>query len=199
MDTILETFNYFDIGAVALLFFLAIRGLVRGMRKELAGACSALGGLFGAWHFYPKVSEFIMQNTRVEDTLAANAIAFIASMLLLSAGIRLLFLIFDKLMEYSFSSGVDRTGGFIVGFVQGLLTVAMMVIVAMLLPSEVLKKHIIDESKIGSWGEKVLPEYYNKLADETPFLPELEEQESSSTNETAVVEHDPAKEVPAGE
>ena len=199
MDNILETFNYFDLGAFVLLLFLAIRGLLRGMRKELAGACSALGGLFGAWHFYPKVSDFIMENTRVDDTLAANAFAFIAAMLLLSAGIRLLFLAFDKLMEYSFSSGVDRTGGFIVGFVQGLLTLALVILIAMLLPSEFLKKHVLEESRIGTWGQKFLPEYYNKIADDTPFLPELDEPESSDEEDVEAEEHDPSKEVPAGE
>lgn len=125
--------NVVDIAVLVVLGAFAVKGLVRGLFKELCSLLGLLAGAFLAFRFHPPLAESLTLSLRVPvgvGTVAAFLLLFLATFIffavlghLLSRFVRLLFL-----------GGLNRVAGGVFGLVQGVLLLTLVLFALSLAP-----------------------------------------------------------------
>ncbi len=135
--------NPFDIVVVVIVGFCLIRGLFRGLIKELASVVAVLAGFYAAYTYYPRIAELLTR------WMANGAYRNILSFLLIFCMVFLVISIFGVIIKYllkiAFLGWVDRFCGMGIGLVKGLLIVSiLLVMLTAFLPkgAPVLKKSL---------------------------------------------------------
>jgi|GEM_PF-973524 len=188
--SILEQINIFDIASIAILVILGIRGLVRGLSEELEGLVVLFASLFGAWRFYPYVSEKIIHHTRLGEGIITDSLAYVLLFIGIGIGAKLIMVVVSGIFQVVFKGPVERVGGLIAGLAQAAGIIAIVILIATAVNLPIVKQNVLVESKIGSFGSERIPELYNKMAEKFKGLPVI------SNGET---EYSPKNEIPAGE
>ena len=111
-------------GALALILFLfVVRGLLRGLVKELAGLVGVLLGCFVAARFYPLALPYITPH--VGDPLYQTLLAYGG----IFAGVLVVVAIFafslEKFMELTFTAWLNHLLGGVSGAAKGVLLCAI--------------------------------------------------------------------------
>ncbi|MEJ2041405.1 MAG: CvpA family protein [Desulfosarcinaceae bacterium] len=119
--------NLLDYLLAAILVFCLIRGIFRGLVKELSSIIGVMGGLYAAYTYYPHVA-------RILSGWIGNAGWLnIASCLVLFFGVYLIVSILGVVIKYFmnivFLGWTDRLCGAGLGAVKGLLISAVMLTV----------------------------------------------------------------------
>lgn len=111
--------NWLDIGFMAVLLLFGIRGLLRGLVKEVAGLVSVILGFFLASRYYPQVMPYFEQWIKNQDTrmYAAYAAIFIAVVIVTAV----VAMAVQKFMAITFISWLDRAAGGCAGVAKGAL------------------------------------------------------------------------------
>lgn len=119
--------NLLDILLGAVVLYCLVRGIFRGIAKELSSIVGALGGLYAAYTYYPIVA------VRLSRWLHDPAYLNIASCLLLFFGVYFVVSMLGVLIKYFlnivFLGWADRLCGALFGSVKGLLISAVLIIV----------------------------------------------------------------------
>jgi len=118
--------NPFDIIAVVILAFSLIRGIFRGLIKEISSLIAVLAGFYAAYTYYPQIAHLLakwISNTGYRDILSFLTI-FCAVFLVIS----ILGVIIKYLLKITFLGWVDRIAGMGVGFIKGVLIVSVLLI-----------------------------------------------------------------------
>ena len=118
--------NPFDIAVVVIVGFCLIRGLFRGLIKELASIIAVLAGFYAAYTYYPRVADLLshwMANGGYRNILAFS-ILFCGVFLVISAfGV-----VIKYLLKIAFLGWVDRFCGMGIGLAKGLLIASIMLV-----------------------------------------------------------------------
>ena len=113
---------------VIVLAASAIGGLMQGFFRT---ACSLVGLVFGlalaSWN-YPRVARFLLPLVRIETI--ANAVAFFLIALLVMAIFHLLGTLLGRAFRWIGLGCLDRIGGAVLGVMQGVVLVAIAILVA---------------------------------------------------------------------
>ena len=135
--------NPFDIVVVVIIGFCLIRGLFRGLIKELASVVAVLAGFYAAYTYYPFIADLLAR------WMSNGGYRNILSFTLIFCGVFLVISIFGVIIKYllkiAFLGWVDRFCGMGIGFVKGLLIVSiLLVMLTAFLPkgAPVLKKSL---------------------------------------------------------
>ena len=126
--------NILDMIIIAVLSFFLIRGIFRGLTRELASIIGVVVGFYGALVFFPRVVKFFPQN------LAASPYADILGFTVIFCGIFLVIHLVAMLIRWalgiSMLGWVDRLLGAGFGAVKGTLVlgVALFVMTRFLQP-----------------------------------------------------------------
>ncbi len=119
--------NLLDFGVIIILGVCLVRGIFRGLVKELSSLIGALGGLYAAYAYYPRIAQPLSR------WIADPAYANIAACLLLFSGVfivvGILGVIIKYLMNISFLGWTDRISGAFFGAVKGILLVSVLILV----------------------------------------------------------------------
>lgn len=112
--------NAADIIILVLLLFFAIKGLISGFIKEIAGSVAILLGIYLAVNFSTWLAEFILEKGWFEPQYL-EIICFVIIFL----GVLLLVLVFSKLLN-RFASAIqiqwlNKIAGLLAGGLKGLL------------------------------------------------------------------------------
>jgi membrane protein required for colicin V production len=118
--------NLLDFILISILVFCLIRGIFRGLVKELTAIVGVLSGFYAAYSYYPHLSKYL--GRWITNTGYAN----IVGCLLLFAGIYLAVGITGALIRYFmkivFLGWTDRLCGLFFGAFKGALIVAVLVV-----------------------------------------------------------------------
>ena len=192
--SILEQVNIFDIASVAILIFFGVRGLIRGLSEELEGLVVLFSSLFAAWRYHPLVAEKIIMHTRLSEGIVSDSLAYIALFIGIGIAAKLIMMLVSGILQIVFKGPVERIGGIVAGLAQGLGIIALVILLATAVNVPIVKKHMLEESKIGNFGSERVPEFYNKLAEKFNGLPIISNDKSD-----AETDYNPEKDIPAGE
>lgn len=165
--------NPYDVAVAFILAYCLIRGVFRGLIKELASLVAVLAGFYIANRFYPLMAEYIVYwfgKSAYTDVISAF-ILFTAVFLLIS----MLGVVIRYLMQVAFLGWLDRITGAIFGCLKAVLIAAvLMVFLTALLPKN---SRLIQESALaphvtaisGTMAQVVSPElkqaYKKKIAE----------------------------------
>lgn len=110
--------NVVDIAILAVLALFLIKGLVRGLLKELCSLFGLFGGLAIALRFHPYLAEGMLKTFSLPPQLCV-VIAFAALFLLTVLTFALIGFLLSRFVKLLFLGGFNRVAGGLFGLIQG--------------------------------------------------------------------------------
>jgi membrane protein required for colicin V production len=163
--------NSLDIIIISILGYCLIRGIFRGLIKELSSIVGVLAGVYLASSYYPVLGGILsrwMSNTAYRDILSFLILFFVV---LLIVGI--LGVIIKYLLKISAAGWLDRLLGTIFASIKGILiaSVILLTLTAFLpqgtglIKDSTMAPHIMQISNeiVGIVPDKMKKQFYNKL------------------------------------
>ncbi|OEU68203.1 MAG: colicin V production protein [Desulfobacterales bacterium PC51MH44] len=118
--------NFFDIIIVIILGYCVIRGIFRGLIKELSSIIGVLGGFYAAYTYYMVVAKLLSK--WIANTGYLNILSFLIVFCGVFIIISILGVIINYLLKIAFLGWVDRICGAGFGAVKGILIVSVLLI-----------------------------------------------------------------------
>jgi membrane protein required for colicin V production len=118
--------NLFDIIVIVILGYCLIRGIFRGLVKELSSIIGVFGGFYAAYTYYPLLAK------PLSKWIANPGYLNILSFLIIFCGvfiiISILGIIINYLLKIVFLGWLDRVSGAMFGAMKGILIVSVLLI-----------------------------------------------------------------------
>ena len=122
----MQEFNFIDIVVGLLILLLGLKGLIRGIIKEVFGLISIVGGVYFASKYALDVGSYIDNNfAPIGKESVRSLVGFIALFVLIWAGVQMSGALLAKIIKASGLGFVDKIGGFVVGSAKVFLIFAI--------------------------------------------------------------------------
>lgn len=118
--------NFFDIIVIVILGYCFIRGIFRGLIKELASIVGVFGGFYAAYTYYMMVAKLLSK--WITNTGYLNILSFLIIFCGVFIIISILGVIINYLLKIAFLGWLDRTCGAVFGAMKGMLIVSILLI-----------------------------------------------------------------------
>ena len=119
--------NLFDMLAIVIFAFCVIRGVFRGLIKELSSIVGVLAGFYAAYSYYMIIAKPLSQ--WLAKPAYANILSFLIIFCLVFLAVSIIGIVIKYLMNIAFMGWVDRICGAAFGAIKGLLIVSVLLIV----------------------------------------------------------------------
>lgn len=163
--------NPFDVFIILVLGYSTVRGLFRGLVKEVSSIIGVLGGFYAAYSYYPMVAKLL------SGLIAEQSYLNILSFLIIFCGILIIISILGVVIKYllnvAFLGWIDRVCGVGFGLIKGVLIVTVLFIIlttflskgAPLIKKSILAPHVIwiSEKMVGLVSEEMKKDFFGKL------------------------------------
>jgi len=146
--------NLFDIVCMVIIGFCLIRGIFRGLVKEVSAIVGVIGGFYGAYTYYPNVGAFL--SPWISKPAYLNIVSFMAIFCAVLIVVNVLGIIIKYLLNVVFFGWLDRLGGAVFGIIKGFLIASILFIVLTtflpkgdpLIQNSVLSPHVAVVSEV---------------------------------------------------
>jgi len=118
--------NFFDIIVIVILGYCLIRGIFRGLVKELSSIIGVFGGFYAAYTYYPVLSKLLSK--WIANTGYLNILSFLIIFCGVFIIISILGIIINYLLKIVFLGWLDRVSGAMFGAMKGILIVSVLLI-----------------------------------------------------------------------
>jgi len=118
--------NPFDILILVILGYSLVRGLFRGLVKEISSIIGVFGGFYAAYTYYHTLAKLISR--LIHDVSYLNIVSFLIIFCGVLIAVSVLGVIIKYLLNIAFLGWVDRIGGVIFGVAKGVLIVSVIFI-----------------------------------------------------------------------
>ena len=118
--------NFFDIIVIVILGYCLIRGVFRGLVKELSSIIGVLGGFYAAFTYYTTVAKPLSK--WITNTGYLNILSFLIIFCGVFIIISILGVIINYLLKIAFLGWLDRILGSVFGAMKGILIVSVLLI-----------------------------------------------------------------------
>lgn len=147
--------NAFDILIIVILGFCMVRGIFRGLVKELTSIVGVLGGFYAAYTYYDRLA--LILSKFISETGYLNILSFLIIFCATLIIISLLGLIIKYLLNIVYLGWIDRVAGSLFATVKGILIASILLITftAFLDKGSPLVKNSILSPYIMSFSEKI--------------------------------------------
>ena len=163
--------NPFDIFIIIVIGYSIIRGLFRGLVKEVSSIIGVLGGFYAAYSYYPMVANLLTGIIKEPSYLS------ILSFLIIFCGILIVISILGVVIKYllnvAFLGWIDRICGVGFGLIKGVLIVTVIFIILTtflskgtpLIKQSILAPHVIwiSEQMVGLVSDDMKKDFFTKL------------------------------------
>ncbi len=124
--------NAFDIFLVIVIGYCLIRGIFRGLIKEVSGIVGVVAGFWGAYTYYPRVAGLL--GDLISEPAYRNIIGFLLIFCAVLILVSIVGVVIKYLMRIAFLGWVDRICGGLFGLLKGVLigAVVLMTLTAFL-------------------------------------------------------------------
>ncbi|MGD2098758.1 MAG: CvpA family protein [Desulfobacterales bacterium] len=163
--------NPFDIFIIIVLSYSIIRGLFRGLVKEVSSIIGVLGGFYAAYSYYPLVAKLFAGI--VKDQSYLNILSFLIIFCGILIVISILGVVIKYLLNVAFLGWIDRICGVGFGLIKGVLIVTVIFIILTtflskgtpLIKKSILAPHVIwiSEKMVGLVSDDMKNEFFEKL------------------------------------
>jgi membrane protein required for colicin V production len=125
--------NVVDIAILLILAIFLVKGVVRGLLKELCSLVGLLGGAVLAFSYHASLADLLVESLRFPPTIAVVA-AFLALFLTTILFFAVLGHLLSKFVNLLFLGGLNRLAGAFFGLVQGVVLLAVVLFALSLRP-----------------------------------------------------------------
>ena len=119
--------NLLDIVLAVIAGYCIIRGLFRGLIKELSSIIGVMGGFYLAYSYYPLLAKYMAH--WVTDTGYQRIISFLIIFGVVFLVVSFAGMVIKYLMNIAFLGWTDRIGGLFFGSLKGVLIIAVLLLV----------------------------------------------------------------------
>ena len=158
-----------DIVVLAIVLLSAVRGLLRGLSRELADLIRIVGAILLASFFCTPVGTLIFENTRLSESashIAAYFLILIVSFIILSV----IHLLLSKFMHFAFKGIIEKGGGLISGLLKGAVFAVILILLISLWPHDKVRKAVREDSISGHWITEQYPRLYAEISEHYPAI-----------------------------
>ena len=165
--------NPFDVFIIIVVCYSIIRGLFRGLVKEVASIMGVLGGFYAAYSYYPMVAKLIAG--LVQDPAYRNILSFLIIFCAILIIISVIGVVIKYLLNVAFLGWIDRLCGVFFGMIKGVLVVTVLFIIlttflpkgAPLIKKSVLAPHVIwiSEKMVNLVSQEMKKDFFGKLGE----------------------------------
>ncbi len=120
-------FNFLDILFIAIIFLLAIHGIVAGFIKEFFSKAAVVLGIFISVIFYDDLAVYLNKN--IESEFVSKILSFLIIFILVYLVVRLIQHYIGNFFSGDIFTGLDRSLGFFFGAIEGLLIVSVILVI----------------------------------------------------------------------
>ena len=163
--------NPFDIFIIIVVGYSLIRGLFRGLVKEVSSIIGVLGGFYAAYSYYPMVAKLF--SGLIINSSYLNILSFLIIFCSVLIIISILGVVIKYLMNVAFLGWVDRACGLGFGLIKGFLIITVLFIIlttflpkgAPLIKKSVLAPHVIwiSEKMVNVVPKEMKKDFLGKL------------------------------------
>ena len=163
--------NPFDVFIIIVVCYSIIRGLFRGLVKEVSSIIGVLGGFYAAYSYHPMVAKLI--SSLVKDPAYLNILSFLIIFCAILIIISVIGVIIKYLLNVVFLGWIDRLCGVFFGLIKGILIVTVLFIIlttflpkgAPLIKQSVLAPHVtwISEKMVNVVSKEMRQDFFGKL------------------------------------
>jgi membrane protein required for colicin V production len=118
--------NPFDILILVILGYSLVRGLFRGLVKEISSIIGVFGGFYAAYTYYTVLARYL--SGLIHDASYLNILSFLIIFCFVLIAVSILGVIIKYLLNIAFLGWVDRIGGFVFGITKAVLIVCVLFI-----------------------------------------------------------------------
>ncbi len=118
--------NPFDVVVVIILGFCLIRGIFRGLIKEVASLIGVLAGFYAGYTYYRELAVFLAR--WMGNPVFLNLVAFFVLFCSVFLMISILGVVIKYLLSIAFLGWVDRVCGASFGMIKGILIAAILLL-----------------------------------------------------------------------
>ena len=168
---ILEVLGWVDIGALAVLLFFLVMGLVRGFVWQMAQLVKLVGGFLAANQFSQQVGTWV-SGPRLQPPYSTY-LAYILVFGAFALGVTIICVLIEKLLRSLKLKSYDRLAGGGVGLLNGSMLVAAIVLLLYAYPPFASTRLDIADSHAGAYSARgalltrgLLPPDIRKLLEE---------------------------------
>ncbi|MDJ0986206.1 MAG: CvpA family protein [Desulfobacterales bacterium] len=161
----------FDVFIILIMGYSIVRGLFRGLVKEVSSIIGVLGGFYAAYSYFPMVAKLLSGIIQEESYL--NILSF----MIIFCGILLLISILGVVIKYllniAFLGWIDRICGVGFGLIKGVLIITVIFIILTtflskgtpLIKKSILAPHVIwiSEQMVGLVSDDMKNDFFAKL------------------------------------
>ena len=119
--------NPFDILVIVIMAYGVIRGIFRGLVRELASIVGVLGGFYAAYTYYPHIAKLI--SPWITNPAYLNIVSYMVLFLAVVVIVGILAVVIKYLLNIAYLGWVDRVSGALFGGVKAALIVSVLFIV----------------------------------------------------------------------
>lgn len=133
--------NLLDFLLIVILGYCLVRGIFRGLIKELSSVVGVFGGFYAAYTYYPQVATYLARWVTNPGYQSIISFMIIFGLVFLAVGFA--GVVIKYLMNIAFLGWTDRISGAIFGTLKGLLiTTVVLLVLTTFLPknSDIIKK-----------------------------------------------------------
>jgi membrane protein required for colicin V production len=163
--------NPFDVFIIIIIGYSVVRGLFRGLVKEVSSIIGVLGGFYAAYSYYPMVAKLLSR--LITEPAYLNILSFLIIFCGILIGISILGVVIKYLLNVAFLGWIDRICGVGFGLIKGVLIVTVIFIIlttflskgAPLIKNSILAPHVIwiSEKMVGLVSEDMKKDFFEKL------------------------------------
>ena len=163
--------NPFDVFIIIVICYSVVRGLFRGLVKEVSSIFGVLGGFYAAYSYYPMVARILAG--LVINPSYRNILSFLVVFCLVLLIISILGVVIKYLLNVAFLGWIDRLCGLCFGLIKGVLIVTVLFIIlttflpkgAPLIKKSVLSPHVIwiSEKMVNVVSDEMKRDFFSKL------------------------------------
>jgi len=118
--------NPFDIIIIVILGYSLVRGVFRGLVKEVSSIVGVLGGFYAAFTYYTMLAKLL--SGLIKEPAYLNILSFLIIFCSVLIIVGVLGIIIKYLLNIAFLGWIDRIGGVGFGLVKGVLIVSILFI-----------------------------------------------------------------------
>ena len=165
--------NPFDIFIIIVLGYSIVRGLFRGLVKEVSSIIGVLGGFYAAYSYYPMVAKLL--SNLIQDSSYLNILSFLIIFCIILILISVLGIVIKYLLNVAFLGWIDRICGVGFGLIKGVLIVTVLFIIlttflpkgAPLIKKSILAPHVIwiSEKMVNLVSKEMKKDFFGKLSE----------------------------------
>ena len=163
--------NPFDVFIILIMGYSIVRGLFRGLVKEVSSIIGVLGGFYAAYSYYPMVAKLL--SGIIDEQSYLNILSFLIVFCGILIIISILGVVIKYLLNVAFLGWIDRICGLGFGLIKGVLIVSVIFIIlttflskgAPIIKKSILAPHVIwiSEKMVRLVSDDMKKDFFTKL------------------------------------